>query len=97
MVYRLCGSAGPAMASTNERSKNPVVAQSMRLESQLVFSICWNPKGVVSNASEGMDLQGRARASRQTEKASFFMSLYRLPAVWLRLKVNLPISTEDLD
>lgn len=96
MVHRLCGSAGPAMASTNERSKTPVVAQSMRLESQLVFSLCWNPKGV-SNASEGMDLQGRARASRQTEQASFFMSLYRLPAVWLRLEVNLPVSTEDLD
>lgn len=56
------------MASANERSKIPVVAQSVRLEPQKVFSIRWNPK-VVSSASEGMDLQGRARASRQTEES----------------------------
>jgi hypothetical protein len=33
--------------------------------SQLVFSISWYPKEVGSNASEGMDLLGRVRASRK--------------------------------
>jgi hypothetical protein len=40
--------------------------------SQLVFSICWNPEEVGSNASEGIDLLARVRASRQEERASFF-------------------------
>ena len=35
--------------------------------SQLVFSLHQNPEEVGSNASEGMDLLGRLRASRQGE------------------------------
>jgi hypothetical protein len=33
----------------------------------VVFSVCWNPEEAGSNASEGMDLSVRVRASRQKE------------------------------
>lgn len=46
--------------------------------SQLVFNTCWNSEEVGSNVSEG--LASKARASRHRAKASFSMSLYRLPA-----------------
>lgn len=45
--------------------------------SQLVFSVRWDPEGIGSNDSEGIDLV--ARASRQRELPSS-LSLYRLPA-----------------
>lgn len=49
----------------------------MRLDiSDLVFSIHQNFKEVDSVASEGMNLPGRVRASRQREQASFFHVLY---------------------
>jgi hypothetical protein len=39
---------------------------------ELVFRRCQNPKEVGSNASGGMNLPVRARASRQREQAPFF-------------------------
>jgi hypothetical protein len=36
------------------KKKIPVVAQSMRQMSQLVFSVCWDLEEVGSDASEGM-------------------------------------------
>jgi len=46
----------------------------------MVVSIRQSPEEADSNVSEGMDVQ--ARASRQRERASFFLPcpLYRLPA-----------------
>jgi hypothetical protein len=35
--------------------------------SQLIFSMHWNLEEVDTNASEGMDLPARVRASRQKE------------------------------
>lgn len=64
----------------------------MRLDvSQLVFSICQNPKEVGSNATEGMDLPVGVRESRQRKQTSLFLVLYRdcQQKVWLRLKVDL--------
>lgn len=40
--------------STSRKSKNPVAVQSMRLLSQLVFSIHQHPKEVGFNANKGM-------------------------------------------
>lgn len=40
------------------KSKNLVGVQFMSLDVLKVFSMCSNPKEVVSNASEGMDLLG---------------------------------------
>lgn len=51
--------------SPNRKFRNLVLVQSIRLGVALVFSIQWNPKGIGSNASKGMDLPGRVRASRQ--------------------------------
>ena len=38
--------------------------------SQLVFSICWNPEEVGSNASEGMDLLARQEKQAKTKSIS---------------------------
>ena len=57
--------------------------------SPLVFSMCWNPEEVDSNASEGMNLL--ANEGKQAESKGFlsFMSLYRLSAeVWPRFSLN---------
>jgi hypothetical protein len=72
-------------------SSNPILIQSTRLMSQLVFSILWNPKEVVPSASEGMDLLVRTRASRQRAEACFFhdLSIGFQQRVWFRLKVSL--------
>jgi hypothetical protein len=43
---------------------------------QMVFNVCWNPKGVGPNASEGMDLLARARTSRQRERVFLPCPLY---------------------
>jgi hypothetical protein len=60
--------------STNGRSKNPGVVQSLSLAvSALVFSIHQNPGEVVSNAS-GRNTS-RVRASRLRTRASFFHAL----------------------
>ena len=45
--------------SSNRKFKNLLLFQSTRLGLALVFSIQWNPKGVGSNASEGVDLLAR--------------------------------------
>ena len=64
--------------------------------SSLVFSICWNPEEVDSNAGEGKDspvrARARARASRQSKQAPFFRVLYIAcqQEVWPRLNVDLP-------
>ena len=39
---------------------------------RLLFIICWNPKEVGSNASEGRNLLVRVGARKQREQASFF-------------------------
>ena len=67
------------------------------MESQLLYNICWNPKEVGYNASEGMDFPVRTRAS--TWRASFLLPCPYTGChkkVRLRLKVNLPIS-KDLE
>lgn len=46
---------------------------------QMVFNVCWNPKGVGPNASEGMDLLARHEQASKEQKLSSFMSLYGLP------------------
>ena len=48
--------------------------------SQLVFSVCWNPKEAGSNASEGMDVLARQEQGEKEQKLPFSVSLYRLPA-----------------
>jgi hypothetical protein len=67
--------------------------------SQLVFSRCWNPKEVGSNASEGMDLPRCKQADKEQELPSS-MSLYRFPAedvqVHSGLKVCLSNSSSGL-
>ena len=82
--------------STNVKSKNPVVLSPQGWMSQLVFSIHQNSIKVDSNASEGMGLL--VRASWQRTEASFFHGPCRgfKQKVWLRLKVDLPIS-KDLE
>lgn len=64
--------------------------------SELVFSRCWNPKQVGSDASEGMDLAVGVRASRQREYVSSFQILYIncKQMVWSKLKVDFPISKD---
>lgn len=67
--------------------------------SQLIFSVCWDPEEVDSDASEGMDLVVRARVetSRQREQASFCVLYIGCgQKVWPRLKVDLP-TLEDPD
>ena len=53
----------------------------MRLD---VFGIIGNPKEIVSNASEGMDLLARQEQAGNEKKLPSSMSLYRLQAegVW---------------
>jgi hypothetical protein len=65
--------------------------------SQLVFSIYKNPKEVSSDASEGMDLPAKIRASRQKANASFFHALYLgcQQKMWPRLKMDLPASKKS--
>ena len=48
---------------------------SPRLDVSVVFSRCWNPEEVGSNA-EGINLMVRMKASRQRTKGSFFHVLY---------------------
>jgi hypothetical protein len=84
------------IAFPNRKSKNPAVVWSTTLICQLVFSIHGNPKEAGSNASEGVDVLGRAKASRQ--KASFLLRVLYIGCqqVWLRLKIYFPLS-KDLD
>ena len=65
--------------------------------SQLVFSICWNPKEVGSNASEGMDLPERLRAEMQAKNKSFLLPCFYIglqQKVWPKLKVGLSASND---
>lgn len=64
--------------------------------SQGIFSTGMNPLDGFSNASEGMELSGREKGSRQAEQASLLHVLYiGCPQkVWPRLKMNLPISND---
>lgn len=62
--------------SASRKSKNSVVAQSIRLNSSAVFSACWDPEEAGSDASEGMSLPARVRASKQGARASFFHVFY---------------------
>ena len=48
--------------------------------SQLLFSICRNPKAIDSNASEGMDSLVRQEQAHKEQKLSASMSFYWLPA-----------------
>ena len=66
--------------------------------SQLVFSMCCDPKELGSNASEEMDLAVRERAKRQRTNASIFHVLYVgcLHKVWPRFKVDLPTSKDPV-
>jgi|UPI0000F4B4D8 hypothetical protein len=43
--------------AVNGKSKNLVVSRSMSF--QLVFSMCWNPEEMCSNASEGVHVPAR--------------------------------------
>ncbi|EGV91322.1 hypothetical protein I79_026029 [Cricetulus griseus] len=56
----------------NGKFKNPCSVHT-RLKSQLVFSICWNPKEVGFSASEGVDVLARQQPAAKA-------SLYGLPA-----------------
>ena len=60
------------------RSKNPVIILSTRLDVLAGIQICWNPKEVDSNASEGIKL----KMAESRQKESFFLPshLYRLPS-----------------
>ena len=64
----------------------------------LVYSICWNPEEVDSNASEGMSLPVRVMAIRQRASSSFFHVLYIScnQKVWPRFKVNLPTPNDSI-
>lgn len=48
--------------------------------SQLVFSLCWNPKEVDFNANKGMDILGSHGKTSKEQKLSSSMSIYRLKA-----------------
>jgi hypothetical protein len=65
--------------------------------SQLVFGIRLNPKEVV-NASEGIDLLGRMRRSKQRTRASFIYVLYIgcQQKVWFQVKMD-RCTSKDMD
>lgn len=62
--------------AVNRMSKNPVVAQSTRLDvsSYLVFSIHCHPKEGGSNTSEGMDMLARRGQATKEQKPTLSMS-----------------------
>lgn len=68
--------------------------------SQLLFSICRNPKPINSNASKGMDSLVRQEQAHKEQKLPSSMSFYWLPVdqqkVWPRREVGFP-SSEGLD
>lgn len=62
-----------------------------------VFSVCWNPKVVASNASERKELLARQEEAGKKQKLSCPISFYRVPAeggalIKSRFKVCLPTS-----
>jgi hypothetical protein len=75
-----CCPTSPIISLSLEVQESSI--QCARLDFLLVFSICQNPEEVATNASEGVELTVRERASRQRAKAFFFhiIYLYRLPA-----------------
>lgn len=74
--------------STNRRSKNLGVGQSMRLDISAGLQFMLDLKVVGSYASRGMGLPGTA--SRQQAKASSFMSLYRLSPEGVAQIISIP-------
>jgi hypothetical protein len=66
--------------------------------SQVIFGIYHNTEEVGSNMSEGINVPGRVKASRQSVRASFFHVLYigGHQKMWPRFKVNLPTSNDPV-
>lgn len=50
--------------------------------SQLVFGICWNPRTVASNTTEGMDLLAMWGQGEKEQRLPSSAFLFRLPTEW---------------
>lgn len=75
----------------NKKSKNPAVAQSMRLEVSVVFAVHRNPREVGTDAREGLALlarQGQASKSEASLSHVFYIAQVRggssLLQTWIR-------------
>lgn len=66
--------------------KNPVVVQFIRRVSRLVFTMCWDPEDIGSNASEEMDVLPTWGQVVKEQKLPSFMSLGRFPADVAQIK-----------
>lgn len=55
------------MAVYQWKVQGSIVSCSQGLMSQVVFSVCWSPEEIESNAREGMGLLAKARTGRQEE------------------------------
>lgn len=62
-----CAPASPTVAVYQWKVQGSIVSCSQGLMSQLVFSVCWSPEEIESNAREGMGLLAKARTGRQEE------------------------------
>lgn len=70
------GLASPTVTFYQQKIQEPGSCSTLEAGCLAGLQSHWNPNDIGSNASKGIGLPVRARASRQRVKASFFHSLY---------------------